>query len=196
MQQNQNALNPKTPSVKRMHTFVDILCRTGASIRGVEVVRAAGTGQRAGVTTWRGLCVRVTCVPTVAVVMWREGGATAIYYIHGLWGQSAEEEVVRGHALTYMDPKMAERWCLAFIERTVTQKVTFNHPQCVLEKTHVNYWSVPVQPAEQLPAHSLDDAALEHQLKCPKSKNDGNWKASGVFVCLKGNWRSKHHTRW
>ncbi len=78
------ALNTKDVSVKQRHTFVDILCRTGASIGGVEVLGAAGVGQRAGVTTRRGLCVCVTCVPTVAVVMRREGGAAAIYHIHGL----------------------------------------------------------------------------------------------------------------
>lgn len=46
-------------------------------------------------------------------------------------------------------------------------------------------WNTHVE-AEQLPAHSLYDVAVgeEHQLKRPIFKNDWNWKASGVFVCL------------
>lgn len=60
------------------------------------MVRAAGPGRWAGVATGRGLRVRVTCVPTVAVAMRREGGPTAIHHVHGLPGQRAEEGV-RGH---------------------------------------------------------------------------------------------------
>lgn len=65
-------------------TFVDFLRRTGAPIRGVEVVGAAASGQRAALATRRGLCVRVTRVPAAAVVMRREGGAATIYHVHGL----------------------------------------------------------------------------------------------------------------
>lgn len=71
-------------SSEQSPTFVDFLCGTGAPIRGVEVVRAAAPGQRAALTTRGGLRVRVTCVPTAAVVMRREGGAATIYHVHGL----------------------------------------------------------------------------------------------------------------
>lgn len=68
----------------RRRTFVYFLCRTGASIGGVEVVGAARAGQRAGVAARWGLRVRVTRVAAVAVVMRREGGAAAVYRVHGL----------------------------------------------------------------------------------------------------------------
>lgn len=96
---------PQAECVKHGHTFVNVLCRTGASIRGVEVVGAVRVEQRTGVATWRGLCVCVTCVPAVAVVMRREGGAAAIYHIHGLWGERKEEGVI-SHVLMCVDPEM------------------------------------------------------------------------------------------
>lgn len=107
-------------------TFVNVFCRTRAPIRGVEVVRAAGPGRGTGLPTGGGLSVCVTRVPAVAIAVQREGGAAAVYSIHGL------------------KVRVQGRWWDALMCIDHTNKIPYH--QCSLETFHDQDLDVTLNP--------------------------------------------------